>query len=56
MNTPHKRPSDGELDEEAKEANRNVNRIRQVVGQTIADIKSWIIHSRRLRETLAHIR
>ena len=44
MNTPHKRPSDGELDEEAKEANRNVNRIRQVVGQTIADINldfSW---------------
>ena len=40
MNTPHKRPSDGELDEAAKEANRNVNRIRQVVERTIANIKS----------------
>ena len=46
MITPHKKPPNGELDEKAKEENRSVNRIRQVVEQTIAHIKSWrILHT-----------
>jgi hypothetical protein len=40
MITPHEKPPDGELDEAARKANRNVNRIRQVVEQAIANIKS----------------
>ena len=36
----------GELDENAKEENRSVNKIRQVVERTIAHIKSWrILHA-----------
>ena len=36
----------GELSEAAKEENNSVNRIRQVVEQTIAHIKSWrILHT-----------
>ena len=36
----------GELSEAAKEENKSVNRIRQVVEQTIAHIKSWrILHT-----------
>ena len=46
MITPHKKPPNGELSETAKEANRSVNRIRQVVERTIAHIKSWrILHT-----------
>ena len=44
----------GELDEKAKEENRSVNKIRQVVERTIAHIKSWrILHTpyRRPLET-----
>ena len=44
----------GELDEKAKEGNRSVNRIRQVVECAIAHIKSWrILHTpyRRPLET-----
>mgnify|MGYP000847195319 CR=1 FL=1 len=44
----------GELDEKAKEENRSVNKIRQVVERTIAHIKSWrILHAayRRPLET-----
>ena len=44
----------GELDEKAKEGNRSVNRIRQVVERAIAHIKSWrILHTpyRRPLET-----
>ena len=45
MITPHKKPPNGELSEAAKEENRSVNRIRQVVERTIAHIKSWrILH------------
>ena len=44
MITPHKKPPNGELSEAAKEANRSVNKIRQVVERTIAHIKSWRIH------------
>jgi len=54
MITPHKKPPNGELSETAKEANRSVNRIRQVVERTIAHIKSWrILHTpyRRPLET-----
>ena len=54
MITPHKNPPNGELSETAKEANRSVNRIRQVVERTIAHIKSWrILHTphRRPLET-----
>ena len=54
MITPHKKPPNGELDEKAKEENRSVNRIRQVVERTIAHIKSWrILHTpyRRPLET-----
>ena len=36
MITPHKKPPNGELDEKAKEENRSVNRIRQVVERTTA--------------------
>ena len=46
MITPHKKPPNGELDEKAKEENKSVNRIRQVVERTIAHIKSWrILHT-----------
>ena len=43
MITPHKKPPNGELSETAKEENKSVNRIRQVVEQTIAHIKAWRI-------------
>ena len=52
--TPHKKPPNGELSETAKEENKSVNRIRQVVERTIAHIKSWrILHTpyRRPLET-----
>ena len=46
MITPHKKPPNGELSETAKEENKSVNRIRQVVERTIAHIKSWrILHT-----------
>ena len=46
MITPHKKPPNGELSETAKEENKSVNGIRQVVEQTIAHIKSWrILHT-----------
>ena len=54
MITPHKKPPNGELSEAAKEENKSVNRIRQVVERTIAYIKSWrILHTayRRPLET-----
>ena len=57
MITPHKKPPNGELSEAAKEENRSVNRIRQVVERTIAHIKSWrILHTpyRRPLETFEH--
>ena len=48
MITPHKKPPNGELSEAAEEANKRINRIRQVVERTIAHIKSWRIHPHRL--------
>ena len=54
MITPHKKPPNGELSEAAKEENKNVNRICQVVERTIAHIKPWrILHTayRRPLET-----
>ena len=54
MITPHKKPPNGELSETAKEENKSVNKIRQVVERTIAHIKSWrILHTpyRRPLET-----
>ena len=46
MITPHKKPPNGELSEAAKEVNKSINRIRQVVERTIAHIKSWrILHT-----------
>jgi len=46
MIAPHKKPPNGELSEAAQEANRSISRIRQVVEQTIAHIKSWrILHT-----------
>ena len=54
MITPHKKPPNGELSEAAREENKNVNRIRQVVERTIAHIKPWrILHTayRRPLET-----
>ena len=46
MITPHKKPPNGELSEAAKEENKSVNMIRQVVERTIAHIKSWrILHT-----------
>ena len=46
MITPHKKPPNGELSETAKEKNKSVNGIRQVVEQTIAHIRSWrILHT-----------
>ena len=54
MTTPHKKPPNGELSEAAKDENKNVNRIRQVVERTIAHIKPWrILHTayRRSLET-----
>ena len=54
MTTPHKKPPNGELSEAAKDENKNVNRIRQVVERTIAHIKPWrILHTayRRPLET-----
>ena len=49
-------PPNGELDEKAKEENKSVNRIRQVVERTIAHIRSWRIHPHRLPAPPAHIR
>ena len=41
MTTPHKKPPpNGELSEAAKEANKSINKIRQVVERAIARIKS----------------
>ena len=54
--TPHKKPPNGELSEAAEEANKSINRIRQVVERTIAHIKSWRIHPHRLPPPPAHIR
>ena len=54
MITLHKKSPNGELSEAAKEENKSVNRIRQVVERTIAHIKSWrILHTayRRPLET-----
>ena len=46
MITPHKKPPNGEPGEAAKEADKSINRIRQVVERTIAHIKSWrILHT-----------
>ena len=42
--------------EAAKEENKSVNRIRQVVERTIAHIKSWRIHPHCLQETPGNIR
>ena len=56
MITPHKKPPNGELSEAAEEANKSINRIRQVVERTIAHIKSWRIHPHRLPPPPAHIR
>ena len=56
MITPHKKPPNGELSEAAKEANKSINKIRQVVERTIAHIKSWRIHPHRLPPPPAHIR
>ena len=56
MITPHKKPPNGELSEAAKEANKSINRIRQVVERTIAHIKSWRIHPHRLPPPPARIR
>ena len=56
MITPHKKPPNGELSEAAKEANKSINEIRQVVERTIAHIKSWRIHPHRLPPPPAHIR
>ena len=56
MITPHKKPPNGELSEAAEEANKRINRIRQVVERTIAHIKSWRIHPHRLPPPPAHIR
>ena len=54
MITPHKKPPNGELSEAAKEANRSVSQIRQVVERAIAHIKSWRIHPHRLPPPPAH--
>ena len=56
MITPHKKPPNGELSEAAKEANRSVNKIRQVVERTIAHIKAWRILHTDYRRPPAHIR
>ena len=56
MIAPHKKPPNGELSEAAKEENKSVNRIRQVVERTIAHIKSWRIHPHTLQETPGNIR
>ena len=51
-----KNPTNGDLSEAAKEENKSVNRIRQLVERTIAHIKSWRIHPHRLQETPGNIR
>ena len=56
MITPYKKPPNGELSEAAEEANKSINRIRQVVERTIAHIKAWRIHPHRLPPPPAHIR
>ena len=51
---PAQETPNGELSEAAEEANKSINRIRQVVERTIAHIKSWrILHTpyRRPLET-----
>ena len=56
MITPHKKPPNGELSEAAKEANKSINKIRQVVERTIAHIKAWRILHTDHRRPPAHIR
>ena len=56
MITPHNKPPNGELSEAAKEANKSINKIRQVVERTIAHIKAWRIHPHRLPAPPAQIR
>ena len=53
---PAQEAPNGELSEAAKEENKSVNRIRQVVERTIAHIKSWRIHPHCLQETPGNIR
>ncbi|MFV2013740.1 MULTISPECIES: transposase family protein [unclassified Micromonospora] len=46
MITPYKKPKGGELAERQKECNRQVNKIRWVVEQVIANLKTWrILHT-----------
>ena len=54
MITPHKKPPNGELSETAKEENKSVNKIRQVVERTIAHIKAWRILHTDYRRPLTH--
>ena len=56
MITPYKKPPNGELSEAAEEANKSINRIRQVVERTIAHIKSWRILHTDYRRPPARIR
>ena len=53
---PAQESPNGELSEAAKDANKSINRIRQVVERTIAHIRSWRIHPHRLQEILGNIR
>src|SRR6266550_2863479 len=54
MITPFKKPPDGKLLDWQKEFNKNVNKIRYVIEQVIANFKTWrIMHTdyRRPKET-----
>jgi len=49
---PAQESPNGELSEAAKDANKSINRIRQMAERTIARIKPWRIHPHRLRRPL----
>ncbi|ROO62290.1 DDE superfamily endonuclease [Micromonospora sp. Llam0] len=53
MITPYKKPKGGELAEWQKEYNRQVNKIRWVVEQVIANLKTWRILHTDYRRPLA---
>jgi len=53
MITPYKKPKGGELTEWQKEYNRQVNKIRWVVEQVIANLKTWRILHTDYRRPLA---
>jgi hypothetical protein len=56
MITPFRKPAGGELLDWQKEFNRQVNKIRYVIEQAIANFKTWRIIAHRLPEADRNVR